>query len=134
MLREDRHSGRQEALEAAPHSRAFTGALPGSSGLGGRLSPHAVSPNAGVQSLCDTERLRSNHANPQDPRDGCPDLSATNWAVWTSYASSSARCSYLPRPPEHLELPMSHEPGPCTRRSPPWSQPAEQLASHPCLW
>src|SRR5439155_26888986 len=90
MLREDRHSGRQEALEAAPHSRAFTGALPGSSGLGGRFSPHAVSPNAGVQSLFDTERLRSNHANPQDPRDECSELSATNWAVPTSYASSSA--------------------------------------------
>src|SRR5205823_2540945 len=46
-------------------------------------------------------------ANPQDPRDECSDLSATNWAVRTSYASSSARCSYLPRPPAHLELPMS---------------------------
>src|SRR5439155_10113793 len=46
-------------------------------------------------------------ANPQDPRDERSDLSATNWAVRTSYASSSARCSYLPRPPAHLELPMS---------------------------
>src|SRR5881409_3186759 len=41
VLREDRYAGRQQALEAAPHARPFAGALPGSSGLEGRLSPHA---------------------------------------------------------------------------------------------
>src|SRR5205823_14476623 len=52
VLREDRHPRRQQGFEATTHPHPFTGALPGTAGLGGWFSPH-------------TERLRSDHANPQ---------------------------------------------------------------------